>query len=92
MKIAVNTGGGDAPGLNAVIRGIVLAAYQKGWEVFGIKYGYHGLVDTNRCAVSHQFSVPQLKATHSFACKARMEVSSRPIYRIPLFQTSGAWL
>jgi len=48
MKIAVNTGGGDAPGLNAVIRGIVLAAYQKGWEVFGIKYGYRGLVDTKQ--------------------------------------------
>ena len=48
MKIAVNTGGGDAPGLNAVIRGIALAAYQKGWEVFGIKYGYRGLVDTRQ--------------------------------------------
>lgn len=48
MKIAVNTGGGDAPGLNAVIRGIVLAAYRKGWEVYGIKYGYQGLVDTKQ--------------------------------------------
>jgi 6-phosphofructokinase 1 len=48
MKIAVNTGGGDAPGLNAVIRGIVLTAYQKGWEVFGIRYGYQGLVDTKQ--------------------------------------------
>lgn len=48
MKIAVNTGGGDAPGLNAVIRGIVLAAYQKGWEVYGIKYGYRGLIDTKQ--------------------------------------------
>ncbi|MEW6052408.1 MAG: ATP-dependent 6-phosphofructokinase [Nitrospirota bacterium] len=48
MKIAVNTGGGDAPGLNAVIRGIVLAAYKKGWEVFGITYGYQGLIDTKQ--------------------------------------------
>ncbi|MEW6163359.1 MAG: ATP-dependent 6-phosphofructokinase [Nitrospirota bacterium] len=48
MKIAVNTGGGDAPGLNAVIRGIVLAAHQKGWEVYGIKYGYKGLIDTKQ--------------------------------------------
>jgi ATP-dependent phosphofructokinase / diphosphate-dependent phosphofructokinase len=48
MKIAVNTGGGDAPGLNAVIRGVVLAAHQKGWEVYGIKYGYKGLIDTNQ--------------------------------------------
>jgi len=48
MKIAVNTGGGDAPGLNAVIRGVVLAANQKGWEVYGIKYGYRGLIDTTQ--------------------------------------------
>ena len=48
MKIAINTGGGDAPGLTAVIKGIVLAAYQKGWEVFGIKYGYRGLMDTKQ--------------------------------------------
>ncbi len=48
MKIAVNTGGGDAPGLNAVIRGIVLSAHQKGWEVYGIKYGYRGLLDTKQ--------------------------------------------
>ncbi len=48
MKIAMNTGGGDAPGLNAVIRGVVLAASQKSWEVFGIKYGYQGLIDTKQ--------------------------------------------
>jgi phosphofructokinase-like protein len=48
MKIAVNTGGGDAPGLNAVIRGVVLAAYHKRWEVYGIKYGYRGLIDTKQ--------------------------------------------
>jgi 6-phosphofructokinase 1 len=48
MKIAVNTGGGDAPGLNAVIRGIVLSATRKGWEIYGIKYGYRGLIDTKQ--------------------------------------------
>ena len=44
-KIAVNTGGGDAPGLNAVIRAVVLAALARGWEVWGIRYGYRGLLD-----------------------------------------------
>jgi ATP-dependent phosphofructokinase / diphosphate-dependent phosphofructokinase len=48
MNIAVNTGGGDAPGLNAVIRGVVLAAYKKGWGVYGIKYGYQGLINTKQ--------------------------------------------
>ncbi len=44
MKIAVNTGGGDAPGLNAVIRAVTLSAARRGIEVWGIKYGYRGLL------------------------------------------------
>ncbi|HEX7088999.1 MAG TPA: ATP-dependent 6-phosphofructokinase [Longimicrobiales bacterium] len=43
-RIALNTGGGDAPGLNAVIRAAVLAAIHRGWEVFGIRKGYGGLL------------------------------------------------
>ena len=46
MRIAINTGGGDAPGLNAVIEAVVLSAYNRNWEVYGIKQGYHGLLDT----------------------------------------------
>lgn len=44
-RIAVNTGGGDAPGLNAVIRAVTLSARRKGWEVFGIRRGYGGLLE-----------------------------------------------
>jgi ATP-dependent phosphofructokinase / diphosphate-dependent phosphofructokinase len=44
MKIALSTGGGDAPGLNAVIRAAVLSAVNRGWEVVGIKKGYGGLL------------------------------------------------
>ncbi|MDP3111580.1 MAG: ATP-dependent 6-phosphofructokinase [Thermodesulfovibrionales bacterium] len=47
MKIAINTGGGDAPGLNAVIEAVVMAAYNRHWEVYGIKNGYAGLLDTD---------------------------------------------
>jgi 6-phosphofructokinase 1 len=47
-RIAVNTGGGDAPGLNAVIRSIVLSALRRGWEVLGIRKGYEGLFDTTK--------------------------------------------
>jgi len=43
-KIAMCTGGGDAPGLNAVIRAAVLSAINRGWEVCGIKDGYNGLL------------------------------------------------
>lgn len=47
-RIAVNTGGGDAPGLNAVIRSIVLSALRRGWEVLGVRKGYEGLFDTSK--------------------------------------------
>jgi len=44
MRIALSTGGGDAPGLNAVIRAAVLSAVNRGWEVLGIKRGFAGLM------------------------------------------------
>jgi len=44
MRIAISTGGGDAPGLNAVIRSAVLGASSRGWEVLGIKRGFAGLL------------------------------------------------
>jgi len=47
-RIAINTGGGDAPGLNAVIRAIVLSALNRGWDVLGIRKGYAGLLDTSK--------------------------------------------
>ncbi len=48
MKIAISTGGGDAPGLNAVIRGAVLSAIHRGWECVGIRRGYGGLLGEDR--------------------------------------------
>ncbi|HET7584441.1 MAG TPA: ATP-dependent 6-phosphofructokinase [Gemmatimonadaceae bacterium] len=44
MRIAISTGGGDAPGLNAVIRAAALSAINRGWEVLGIKRGFAGLL------------------------------------------------
>jgi 6-phosphofructokinase len=43
-KVAINTGGGDAPGLNAVIRAVVHAAVGRGWECVGIRDGYNGIL------------------------------------------------
>ncbi|HSJ09212.1 MAG TPA: ATP-dependent 6-phosphofructokinase [Longimicrobiales bacterium] len=40
----MSTGGGDAPGLNAVIRAAVLAAASRGWEVVGVRKGFAGLL------------------------------------------------
>jgi 6-phosphofructokinase 1 len=48
-RIALLTGGGDAPGLNAVIRAAVKTAVTVyGWEVFGIEDGFEGLLGTPR--------------------------------------------
>ncbi|MHA1712963.1 MAG: 6-phosphofructokinase [Candidatus Ranarchaeia archaeon] len=44
-RIGVLTGGGDAPGLNAVIRGIVYAAEDAGVEVIGIRDGWKGMLE-----------------------------------------------
>ncbi|HET7535283.1 MAG TPA: ATP-dependent 6-phosphofructokinase [Candidatus Didemnitutus sp.] len=44
-KIGIVTGGGDCPGLNAVIRAVAKAAAQRGWESVGVLGGYEGLLE-----------------------------------------------
>jgi ATP-dependent phosphofructokinase / diphosphate-dependent phosphofructokinase len=43
-RVGVLTSGGDCPGLNAVLRGVVLAAEKLGWEVIGFRDGFEGLL------------------------------------------------
>ncbi len=45
-KIVISTGGGDAPGLNAVLFAVVNSATRLGWEVYGSRQGYKGLLDS----------------------------------------------
>ena len=45
LRICINTGGGDAPGLNAVIEAVTMAAHHRGWDIYGIKCGYTGLLN-----------------------------------------------
>ena len=47
-RIAICTGGGDAPGLNAVIRSAVIAAANRGWESYGIREGFNGILFPER--------------------------------------------
>lgn len=44
-RIAVLTSGGDAPGMNAAIRAVVRTGISKGWDVFGVRDGYKGLIE-----------------------------------------------
>ncbi|MBA3604932.1 MAG: ATP-dependent 6-phosphofructokinase [Acidimicrobiia bacterium] len=48
MRIAISTGGGDAPGLNSVIRAATLSALRRGWDVVGIRDGFDGLMFPDR--------------------------------------------
>ncbi|HET9931911.1 MAG TPA: 6-phosphofructokinase, partial [Polyangiaceae bacterium] len=44
MHLLINTGGGDAPGLNAVIRAVTLTGVRRGFRVTGVRRGYAGLL------------------------------------------------
>lgn len=44
-RIAVLTSGGDAPGMNASLRAVTRCALDHGWEVFGVRRGYAGLIE-----------------------------------------------
>ncbi len=47
-KLAISTGGGDAPGLNAVIRAVVVGALRQGIQCVGIRDGFDGLLNPRR--------------------------------------------
>lgn len=54
MKIGILTGGGDCPGLNAVIRAVVKKAAQYDYTVIGIRDGWKGLVELNTIPLDAQ--------------------------------------
>src|SRR5262245_31147586 len=43
-RVAVLTSGGDAPGMNAAIRAVVRTAVDRGWEAYGVRHGFEGLI------------------------------------------------
>ncbi len=47
-RIAISTGGGDAPGLNAVISSVVWSAANRGWDCVGIRDGFNGILAPER--------------------------------------------
>ena len=46
-RVAVLTSGGDAPGMNAAIRAVVRCGVAKGWDMYGVRNGYAGLISGN---------------------------------------------
>src|SRR5213082_3071101 len=45
MRAGILTGGGDCPGLNAVIRAVARRLHTNGWDVVGVREGWRGLVE-----------------------------------------------
>jgi 6-phosphofructokinase 1 len=53
-KLAMMTGGGDCPGLNAVIRGVTRRALVAGWQVVGFRNGWAGVIKNDIIPVSRE--------------------------------------
>ena len=89
MRLAISTGGGDAPGLNAVIRAIVLSAIQRGWETFGIERGFGGLLGDARVIPLDRESVRGI--THLGGTMLKTTSRGNP-FRWPMLGTDGKWI
>src|SRR5262245_29426759 len=61
-RIGVLTSGGDCPGLNAMLRGVVLAAKKLGWEVVGFRDGFEGLLPPGNHVILDRQSVNEIMA------------------------------
>jgi 6-phosphofructokinase 1 len=93
-SIAISTGGGDAPGLNAVIRATVLAAENRGWAVWGIRDGYHGLLEPehyNGDGITRLTRERVSGITHLGGTILGTTNRGNPL-RYPVQQPDGTWL
>ena len=89
MRIAISTGGGDAPGLNAVIRAAVLSAVDRGWDVLGIKRGFAGLLGEDEVIPLTRESVRGI--AHMGGTILRTTNRGNP-FHYPVLQPDGTYL
>jgi phosphofructokinase-like protein len=89
MRIAISTGGGDAPGLNAVIRAAVLSAASRGWDVLGICRGYYGLLGEDQIIPLTRDSVRGI--AHMGGTILRTTNRGNP-FAFPLQQPDGSFI
>lgn len=88
MRIAISTGGGDAPGLNAVIRAAALSAINRGWEVLGVKRGFAGLLGEDEVVILTRDSVRGI--AHLGGTILRTTNRGDP-FRYPVRQADGTY-
>src|SRR5213593_2853208 len=87
-RIGILTSGGDCPGLNAVLRAVVLAADKLGWEVVGFRDGFEGLLPPGNHVILDRQAVNGIMAlggtiswyhqSRLFRCKSRRGRSDNP--------------
>lgn len=70
-KIAVLTSGGDAPGMNAAVRAVVRTGIAKGYEVYGVRRGYNGILNKELSLMSTTDVSEKLQHGGTFLFTAR---------------------
>lgn len=70
-KIAVLTSGGDAPGMNAAVRAVVRTGIAKGYEVYGVRRGYNGILNKEISLMSSTDVSEKLQHGGTFLFTAR---------------------
>ncbi len=89
MRIALSTGGGDAPGLNAVIRAAVLSARTRGWDVLGIKRGFAGLMGDDEVV---PLTADTVKGIGSLGGTILRTTNRGSPFAYPVQQADGSWI
>ena len=89
MRVAISTGGGDAPGLNAVIRAAVVGTLNRGWEAFGVRRGFGGLLGDAQIVPLTRDSVRGI--THLGGTILGTTNRGNP-FRWPELRTDGEWV
>jgi hypothetical protein len=65
-RIGVLTSGGDAPGMNGVIRAVTRTSINSGVQVMGIRRGYHGLYKGRSRRTERSFRIRQIESGRNF--------------------------
>lgn len=90
-KILVATGGGDCPGLNAVIRGIVKrASLEKDWKIYGCIESFNGILKDNIEIV--ELTEPMVSGLHVRGGTIIKTTNKGGPFRFPVRQTNGRWI
>ena len=72
-RIGVLTSGGDAPGMNAAVRAIVRTGISRGYEVYGVKRGYNGILHREMKALEYKDVSEKLQHGGTFLFTARSD-------------------